>query len=411
MFVQDFILNGEGHGQVAGALAECRYDPGLMRPYFDDKGTRCVTVNTGRKETRRSSDGSLVCNADGMPIYFPVFEKRTVAEMLANGIDSPVFNATSLRKEEWISLDNVILRSARSRLRAWADLASANSYGGFDGMAKTILEHETMSDPGEALVDMDGLSEGRNDHPLFQLQGLPLPITHSDFWMSKRVLAASRNSGTPLDTVMGEAAGRRVAEMVEKTTIGTVTGMTYGGGASTPTYGTGKAANRASTVYGYTTFTERLTKTDLTAPTAVGWDASDTIGDVLTMRDLLTANHFYGPFMLYYSNDWDKYMDADYILTGGNVATQTLRERLKSIEDITDVRRLDFLTSSTNPFNMILVQMTPDVARAVNGMNITTIQWESQGGLRLNFKVMCIMVPQLRADYNGNCGICHGTTS
>jgi hypothetical protein len=152
------------------------------------------------------------------------------------------------------------------------------------------------------------------------------------------------------------------------------------------------------------------------------------------MRDQLYANKFYGPFMLYTSNDWDKYMDNDYILTGGNVATQTLRERLKAIEGIQDVRRLDFLFASvvttdilstsykgpgqegvtitaTSPFTLIMVQMTPDVCRAVNGMDITTVQWESVGGMRLNFKVMCIQVPQLRADNYGNCGILHATTA
>jgi hypothetical protein len=118
--------------------------------------------------------------------------------------------------------------------------------------------------------------------------------------------------------------------------------------------------------------------------------------------------------MVYHSNDWDQYLDNDYILTGGNVATQTLRERLKAIDGIQDVRRLDFLFSSTTdqssggpgleevgtayPFTMIFVQMTPEVARAVNGQDITTIQWPSVGGLRLNFKVMCIQVPQLRAN-------------
>jgi hypothetical protein len=147
-------------------------------------------------------------------------------------------------------------------------------------------------------------------------------------------------------------------------------------------------------------------------------------------------------------------MDNDYILTGGNVATQTLRERLKSIQDITDVRRLDFLfatapstnTASSsyagpggenlataaspstnpttgnvtpgtpnaaggNPFTLLLVQMTPDVAQAVNGMDITTLQWETVGGMEINFKVMCIQVPRLRADAYGNCGILQGTTS
>jgi hypothetical protein len=60
---------------------------------------------------------------------------------------------------------------------------------------------------------------------------------------------------------------------------------------------------------------------------------------------------------------------------------------------------------------MIMVQMTPDVARAVNGMDITTVQWESVGGMRLNFKVMAIQVPQLRADHYGSCGVLHAVST
>jgi hypothetical protein len=381
MFVNDFVMNGQGHGPVAEHLAGCRFDPGLMRPFLDDKGRSCVTVNAG-------------LDKDGKP----KFQKALVSQMTANGM---VINGpTALRKNEWIQLDQVVLRAARERLRAWSDLSAANSFGGFNGMAKLILEHETMSDPGEASVDFDGLTEARNDAPAFQLEGLPLPITHSDFWFSSRRLAVSRNTGTPLDTTMGEAAGRRVAEKIEKTLIGTVTRLTYG---VTANYG------RAPTVYGYTNFPSRLTKTNLTTPT--GSNPEVTVGDVLTMIDQLSAQNFYGPFMLYHSTDWDKYMDNDYARLGGNNASMTLRDRLRAIESISDVRRLDFLKAATNPFTLLLVQMTSDVARAVNGMDITTVQWEAQDGMRLNFKVMCIMVPQLRADFTGQCGILHATTS
>ena len=47
MFV-DYVQNARGHGEVGQALEGCQYDPGLMRPYFNKKGVRCVTVNTGR---------------------------------------------------------------------------------------------------------------------------------------------------------------------------------------------------------------------------------------------------------------------------------------------------------------------------------------------------------------------------
>lgn len=391
----DFVLNGVPNADgVAVDFIQpgTRFETGLLRPYVDlETGVKMVTINTGRSAYDSKTNR-----------FSPVYEEVPLNELLNKGVNSPVANATSLRKDEWVQLDQVVIRAARQRLRAWADLAAANTYGGFNGMAKTVLEHETMNDPGEAQVDMDGLSEGRSDSPKFQLEALPLPITHSDFWFSQRRLAISRNSGTPLDTVMAEAAGRRVAESIEKTLIGVTTGLTYG---------VDTRYNRNSTVYGYTNFTNRQTYTSITAPTAGGWKPSDTVSNVIAMRELLYDANFYGPFMLYHTADWDQYLDGDYyaLATSGMTApTQTLRQRLNNIEGIQGVRRLDYFTGT---FQMVLVQMTADVARAVNGMDITTVQWESQGGMRLNFKVMAIQVPQLRADYNGNCGIAHGTTS
>jgi hypothetical protein len=379
----------------------------LRRPYFDKNGRPAVTLNMGRTTLDRG-------------VQVPIKEHRTVRGLQDQGFQlPPVVNATSLRKEEWIELDRVVLKAARYRLRAVADLGAANTFGGFNGMSKLILERETMSDPGEAMVDMDGLTEGRTDGPQFQLQGLPLPITHSDFWFPSRFLNVSRNSGSPIDTNMGEAAGRRVAETLELTTIGMETGITYGGNS---TYVGGYSRN--SQVYGYVNFTPRLTYTTL--PTPTGSNAAAILAGVLAMKDKLAANKFYGPFMCYTTNDYDQYMDNDYILTGGNVATQTLRNRIRAIEGIQDVRRLDMWFGSTpaantgatleidatlKPYSIMLIQMTQEVARLVNGMDITTVQWESVGGMRLNFKVMAIQVPQLGADAYGNCGIVVGSTS
>lgn len=393
----DYIMNGQGHGVVAEQLAGCRFDPGLLRPYLDEQGRKCVTINTGQRKYNKTTNH-----------YEAIQEKRLVSDMINNGVPIPVANATSLRKDEWLQLDSVVIKAARQRLRAWSDLAGSNTFGGFNAMSKLVLEHETMSDPGEAMVDMDGLSEGRTDAPKFQLEGLPLPITHSDFWFSSRRLAVSRNTGTPLDTTMGEAAGRRVAEMVEKTLIGTVTGTIYGD-ATAGVYGTTNAggATTAPMVHGYLNHPSRNTKTDLTAPS--GTNGTTVLTEWLVMRDLLYADNFYGPFMVYVDSNYDRYLDDEFKTN----SDKSLRTRLKEVDGITDIRRLDYMTpTATGKTSTVLwVQMTGDVARAVNGMDITTVQWESVGGMQLNFKVMAILVPQLRADYNGNMGILHGRTA
>jgi hypothetical protein len=362
----EIIQNGQGFGSVAERLVANGMDVGTLRPYIAEDGRSYVT------------------NARGQAVM--------------------TANAATLRKDEWAQFDKQVIKAARARLNAWNDLSKlSGTYGGFNGMASMVLEHETMSDPGEANVSFDGIVEGRNDSPLFQLEGLPLPITHMDFFFSSRRLAISRKMGTPIDTTMGEAAARRVAEKVEQTTIGNITGARLNP-ANVAEYG------RNVQVYGYRNFPDRATKSDMTAPTAVGWDPSTTVGEFLDCLEALYVNNFYGPFMVYHSTAWAPFLDNDYyrLASSGAVApTKTLRQRLKEIDGIVDVKRLDYLSTG---FELIFVQMTPDVARAVNGLAMTTVQWETMGGMRINFKIMCIHVPQLRADFNGNCGILHATT-
>ena len=396
----DYVLNGQAHGEVGGVMSAMRYDPNLLRPY-EEGGRQFVTVNTGQTKYNEKQG-----------LYVPVFKKMLVTEAIAKGI--PVVNTqTTLRKDEWLMFDRAVLRASRQRLRAWSDMASANSFGGFDGMSKMVLEHERMTDVGEAMVDMEGISEGNDDTPHFQLEGLPLPITHSSFTFSKRRLAVSRNGGIPLDATMAEMAGRRVAEKIEKTLIGVDAGINYGDATR---------YDNAPKVYGYTNHPDRITSAGgITTPTST--NSSTTLAEVLAMRDLATAQNFFGPFMLYHTSDWDQFMDTDYGKTAGipgaNAAygfapSQTLRQRLQGIEGIQGVRRLDFWTDTTA---LLLVQMTSDVVRAVNGMSITTVQWETKGGMQLNFKVMAIMVPQIRSLFIGTdqtnaaakCGIVHAT--
>lgn len=369
-------------------------NPAVRRPFFDKKDVPRVIINTG-EWTREK--GQRV----------PIKRAVRVIDLIHQGNFDPVLltaNANSLRKEQWQEMDRVVLLAYRQRLTAWADLAKANTFGGFNGMNRMTLEYEAMSDPGEAVVDMDALSEGTTDSPLFKLRSLPLPITHSDFWFSERRLGISGNNGTPFDVTMAEAGARRIGEAIERSTIGTVSGITYG----TQTAGAG-THDGTSTVYGYLTHPDRITKTDMTAPTANGWVPDTTYNQILTCIKLMKANGLYGPFQIYYSPDWFEHMSRQYAIAGGNNQSTTLQKMVEAIPGISGCKELDFMTGQT--FTLIFVQMTSDVARAVNGLDITTLMWPSQGGMRLNFKTMCIKVPQIRSDYTGKCGVLVATTS
>ena len=368
----------------------------LRQPFLDSRGRACVTVtDVNGMMTRNDSTGGEMR---------PLLRTYLVNDLRNMGFNlPPVVNATTLQKEDWIQLDKTVVREARGRLRAVKDLANASSYGGFNGLGKMSLEYQSMADVGNAVVDMDARTDGRNDTPTFSLRSLPLPITHSDFGYSQRELMVSRNGNTPLDTVMGECGGRRIGEMLEDQLIGNVTGITYGTQTSGPGTHTG-----TSTVYGYTNFPYRLTKTNFTAPSGGGWVPNTTYNEVLAALNQLNAQFFYGPFQVYFSTDWSPYMNQVYTLAGGGTLTDTLLSQLKKHPDIKDVQRLDRLTST---FTLLFVQMTSEVAQMVNGMDITTIQWEEKGGLDLRFKIMTIQVPRLRHTYANRTGILHGTTA
>lgn len=395
------MLNGQGYGDFGTALGDVGFDEGYLRPYVTTnsfgKPVRVCSVKTGKKVYAKTPDGKFVVNSTGQKVLEDERKVYRVSDLRDMGYDVPTSNALGLRIDDWRHIDRQVVLAARKRLRAWADLVSASSVGGFNAMGTMTYEYESMSDPGEAVVDMDALSDGRTDSPLFKIRSVPLPITHSDFWFSERRLAVSRNRGNQaLDTTMAEAAGRRVAEMIEKTLIGVETGTTFGTDTN--------RHDGTSKVYGYTTFSPRLTGT-LTTPT--GSNPEAVLADVIEMREALYAAGKYGPFMLYYTPAYDAYLDNDYFRTGSTAISRTTRERILAVEGVMGARRLDYWTGST--YQMIMVQMTSDTVQAINGMDITTVQWESRGGMRKNFMVMAIQVPVLKSDYNGVTGIAHYT--
>jgi hypothetical protein len=341
----DFILNGSAHGDVAEKLMAANGDPRILRPW-------------------RGADGRN---------YVSVYNHRT------RKVETRVTNATStLRKD----------KAARPRLKAVADLNGAGlTYTIGDGMGKTVLQHETQSDISGAEVHIDGVGQSTEDRPEWEVNSLPLPIIFKDFSFSLRQILESRSQGTPIDTTSAESAGRVVAEEAEKFLLGTRAQLFTYAGAS---------------IYGYTNYPNRLTRT-IANPSTGGWIPDDTIDDILAMQQQSIDNYYYGPWKLYYSTSWNKYMGMDYSAAKGD---RTLLERIQAIPNITSASSLDFLSG----YQILLVQMTSDVVRMVNGMNMTTVQWESKGGLYRHFKVMMISVPQLRCDMYERTGVVHGST-
>jgi uncharacterized linocin/CFP29 family protein len=346
-----------GFGDAADRLLRNSFDSGVLRPWLGQDGRSYIT--------------KMVYNAKG------VLVPRAF-----------VTNApATLTKDAWIILDTAIVRAARDRLRLVADIRG----GGLqfilpNGMGHTMLQYQTLGDITPATISMDPIRRSEADQPMVDFANLPLPIVHKDFDFSARQIAVGKQSNVPLDTTTAEMAARKVAEQVEKLTIGTDS-FSWGG----------------ATVWGLINFPNRITKIDMPVPD--GTNGQAVVNAILSLRQsLINARHL-GPYVLYVNTQWAQFLDGDFSTTKGD---QTLRQRILAIEDITAIRTLDFLP--TTQWQCALLEMSTETTRMVVGMEIQTVQWESMGGLMKHFKVMCLQVPQFRADTAGNTGIAHGRT-
>ena len=299
-----------------------------------------------------------------------------------NGGETYRVNDSTLRKDEWEDLDDALVRVARRRLNGISDLRNMGLTRQLGGLGSIISTREKSTVPGQAQQTMDGVSEGEDSRQEFQLDGIPVPITFQDFGFSLRHLQASRNRGDSIDTTAAEEATRNVAETMEDVLF---TGSDV------------KARNYE--IYGYTSHPDRNTGT-LTAT----WtdDANrDIIGDVSDMLADAYDDNANGPFMLYIPQSYWSPVQEDYKAD----SERTFAERIRSFEDIEDIKP----STSLPDDNVVLVQMTSDVVQLHTAESLTTVEWETQGGMKLNLRVMAAEVPFVDADANGQSGIVHYT--
>lgn len=382
MIQYPIVLNGLGSGSSLQRLLRSRMDPAVLRPWAEtDKwgrftGRNFITVNVrgpdGQLVPRTNKDGSLVLNAAGNPV--PLTQ------------NFPTNAPATLRQTDWLQIDKAVTFAAKKRLRFWADLYGTNPFNVPGGLGAVAVQHAVADGDASATISMDPIRKGERSRPLVDTALIPLPVIHSDGSFSAREIAATQNSGgMQLDITGLRLSARKVAETVEQLALGTASSYTYAGG----------------TVYGLTNFPYRSTKS-LAIPT--GSNNALVVSQVGAMVQTLRDNLFFGPFVAYYSNSYAQWMDLDYSTAYPGI---TLGDRMRKINGISEWRNVDYLSG----YQIIVVQMTEDVAEGMQAMGITTVQWEEQGGFEQCFKVLCIQVPRFRANYNGVTGIVHGTGS
>lgn len=287
----------------------------------------------------------------------------------------------TLRKDEWKLYDTAVVGIAKARLNGVADLISRGLTMKLNNaLGVTRVEWETDTDLTPAALSMSGIQRTQDDRVEFSLTGMPVPIIHKDWTLNIRHLEASRKTGQPLDVTMAQKAARVVSEKIED--------MLWNGSTSLGTN---------NTIYGYTTAQYRNTgSVTATWVTATG---AQILADVLAMLQKARDDHMYGPYILYVPIAVMTNLGNDFKTN----SDRSILERIKAVEGIEDVKATASLTGT----NIILAQLTSDVVQMIDGIQPTMVQWDSNGGMVTNFKIIAIMLPRFRNDSEQQSGIVH----
>ena len=337
------------------------------RPYIATsgrhKGHAVIAVNTGQMDE------------SGNPVY----------------AERPINTNATLRKDEWIDLEDQIVEAARERLVVVDDLIGAGLTYNVGGLGTLISEWETGSEMTDADITMDGESVAEKDRVEFGLKGVPIPILHKDFSIGERMLLASRQRGAALDVTTGTEAARSVARRWEKLVF-------FGGGVA--------SVNSAGTSYsipGLLNFPDRETFT------ISDWSDSavtpQTIhSEILQMVSKMeTEQRCYGPFDVYIPGAYAYRFREDYKADGD----KTLMQRVTDEDVIKRVRVSDVLTDG----NVSMFEPNRRYLDLAMAADITTVQWQSGSGFTNHFKTYAASAPRLKADFDGRTGIMHGSTA
>jgi hypothetical protein len=304
-----------------------------------------------------------------------------LASLLLNGeMDVRALRTNdTLKYDEWKEIDRAVMDISRRRLVVVNDLISRGLvYRLTNALGSTVFQYQDASDMSAAEMSMAGEAMPTQDRVEFDTNYLPLPIVHKAFKLNARVLAASRSGGQALDTYQAQIAAKLVSEKIEEIFLTGASTYTFGGGV----------------LYGFTDFTYANTGSLTAAWTA---SAADPVADIVAMKAASISDRHFGPWMVYIPTAYQTVLDEDYV----SGYPKTIRQRILEIEGIAGIKTADFLTAG----KVVMVELQPETVRAIHGMDPTVVEWETQGGMVLNYLVMAIIVPQLRADQANRSGI------
>jgi hypothetical protein len=304
-----------------------------------------------------------------------------------------------------VAIDKAVVEVGLQRLTFAADILAAGlTYTLTDPLSVAQLEWSTINKIGAAQRTMSPSARGENKLPIVVPNRLPIYLTTDQFEIDIRTLKMSQRVGMPLDTAIVKQCVRAVNEAIEDAALNGATTLD-GQDLAVAGYKAPGLLNAPNAE------TQNLTAAAWTT-VPVG---STVFAEVQAMMKKLQDNKKFGPYRLYVGTQIGNALDTDYNQTN-NAQGLTIRQRLLQMDSLEAVRVADLLPAGNGASPSIgnkaaLVQMTSDVIDMVVGQTPTVVPWTSLDGFAIHNLVMAIMIPRVRSDYNGDSGICIGTTA
>lgn len=290
-----------------------------------------------------------------------------------------------LREDEWKEIDQAALTAARTPLITVSELRNRGLVRRLGGLGSLVSQWYMRSEISGATVSMTGQGAER-DLPDLKTAGVPVPLITKEFAIDFRNLEASRRLGDGLDVSTAEEAARVVAEAYDKLVLD----------------GNGVIMVNGLQIYGLRTHPNRNTDT---AGNYGGGDwgtATNVIPTIAGMIGAAMADNHYGPYQIYVASTQYQQAAVNFYTDGTG---QTPLERIMKLPNVAGVTMHPTLTDG----EILMVQMSSDVVRLAEAMDIQVREWASPDGLTSIFRVMMCATVEVKARYDGKSGIVHAT--
>lgn len=300
-----------------------------------------------------------------------------------NAADPAMRRNSYLMEDEWREIDREVIRASQYPLKA---IESLRTLGLVRSQSPDVMLSQWYMESGMtgATANMTGRSPGRRDVPEIEPAVSPVPVVYKDMSYPVRALNLSRRIGDGLDVSMLSGAARVVAEKLEDMLIQGDTGIVFSG----------------ATLYGL------LTHPKATTDTAVNFGGGDfgTPGNaentLLGMVNSLNTANFRGPFGVYISENQYNEISMKYHSDGTGT---TPLQRILAWPSVAFVESIPAPVLADG--YTLMIQAERDVVEWTEGMPVTVREWMSGNGMEVNFRVMAIAAPRVKARKNGESGI------